>query len=167
MFSFVKKLLEKYIPVLLGFVYHGYMHTRGLLFGGEIVAVQLIAVKDGKVLLIRPTYRPHWEFPGGAVDPGERIEDAARREAYEEALIVVEGELQQVTVVTKIEYHMNVSIHLFLAQKWNTTGTWKPGLEIRNRSFFPVQELPEKTSVLVKDALSLLAQHSNNDEVSS
>jgi ADP-ribose pyrophosphatase len=52
-------------------------------------SVVLIPIEeDGRVVLIQqyraPLDRLTWEFPAGRVDPGERAEDAARRECEEE-----------------------------------------------------------------------------------
>src|ERR1700748_210025 len=44
---------------------------------------------DGRVLLVQHV-EGRWQIPGGAVDPGERPEDAARREVREEASVDVE-----------------------------------------------------------------------------
>ncbi len=57
--------------------------------------VVLLADRDGKqdVLLIRrgkPPFRGLWALPGGHVDPGERVEDAARRELAEETGVAVD-----------------------------------------------------------------------------
>ena len=38
----------------------------------------------GRVLLVEPTYKEHWEVPGGAVDADESPYDAAVRELKEE-----------------------------------------------------------------------------------
>ncbi len=46
--------------------------------------VVLIPFLDGKFVMVRHPERG-WEFPGGKVEEGERPEDAARREAMEEA----------------------------------------------------------------------------------
>lgn len=39
---------------------------------------------DGCVLLVRPTYKPGWDIPGGMVEPGESPADACSREVFEE-----------------------------------------------------------------------------------
>jgi 8-oxo-dGTP diphosphatase len=43
----------------------------------------------GRVLLVEPTYKDHWELPGGAVEAAESPYDAAVREVTEELGIVV------------------------------------------------------------------------------
>jgi 8-oxo-dGTP diphosphatase len=39
---------------------------------------------EGRLLLVKPTYRPHWILPGGAMDPGEAPRQTAVREIAEE-----------------------------------------------------------------------------------
>jgi len=57
------------------------------------VAVGTIVVRDGRVLLARRGKEPAyglWSIPGGAVEVGEDLKSAARREALEECGIDVE-----------------------------------------------------------------------------
>ena len=49
----------------------------------------LIRDEEGSLLFVRHV-EGRWMFPAGAVDPGERPADAARREAWEEAGVLVE-----------------------------------------------------------------------------
>lgn len=52
-----------------------------------IVAVGVIVLQDDQVALVRRGREPAkglWTFPGGAVELGESLHDAARREALEE-----------------------------------------------------------------------------------
>ncbi|MET9226669.1 NUDIX hydrolase [Lentzea sp. NPDC003310] len=44
----------------------------------------------GRLLLVEPTYKPHWEIPGGAVEHGETPSEACRREVEEELGLVRE-----------------------------------------------------------------------------
>jgi ADP-ribose pyrophosphatase len=57
------------------------------------VAVGTIVVREGCVLLARRGKEPSyglWSLPGGAVDLGERLKDAAARETREECGIEIE-----------------------------------------------------------------------------
>lgn len=56
-----------------------------------IVATIGVLFKDGKVLLVRRANPPdagRWGFPGGKIERGETVKDAAVRELYEETSIV-------------------------------------------------------------------------------
>ena len=51
------------------------------------VVAGVIPVRDGKVALVRRAMNPRlgtWVFPGGYVDVGEAVDEAARRETWEE-----------------------------------------------------------------------------------
>ena len=51
----------------------------------ETVAAGVLLFDDAdRVLLVDPTYKPGWEFPGGIVEPGESPARAGRREVAEE-----------------------------------------------------------------------------------
>ncbi len=48
-------------------------------------AAGVLFVDDaGRVLLVRPSYKPGWEIPGGYLHPGETPSEAAAREILEE-----------------------------------------------------------------------------------
>ena len=58
------------------------------------VGARVMLVKDNSVLLVYHSYLDNWHFPGGGMKRGETLLDAARREAYQEAGVVVTGELR-------------------------------------------------------------------------
>jgi 8-oxo-dGTP pyrophosphatase MutT (NUDIX family) len=44
----------------------------------------LICDESGRVLLVNPTYKEHWDLPGGMAEPNEPPRKAAERELVEE-----------------------------------------------------------------------------------
>lgn len=54
---------------------------------GIILVVSVSIIREDKILIIKenkPFVRNKWNFPGGRIEPGEDILDAARREVKEE-----------------------------------------------------------------------------------
>jgi ADP-ribose pyrophosphatase YjhB (NUDIX family) len=49
-----------------------------------VAAGALFWDNQGRVMLVRPTYKPHWDIPGGFVEPSESPYDACVREVGEE-----------------------------------------------------------------------------------
>jgi 8-oxo-dGTP diphosphatase len=65
----------------------------GAYYNPKPVAAAIPATLDGRIILLRRGFDPGkglWTFPGGFVDLGESVEDAARRETMEELEIDVE-----------------------------------------------------------------------------
>jgi ADP-ribose pyrophosphatase YjhB (NUDIX family) len=62
-----------------------------------LVGVGAIIIEDSRVVLVKRLYPPlqaEWSIPGGVLEVGERVRDAAMREAREETGLIVEaGEL--------------------------------------------------------------------------
>jgi len=70
-------------------------YVRGLRakVGHDLLLMPTVAARirdeDGRFLLVRHV-EGRWQLPGGAVDPGERPEDALARECREEASVEVD-----------------------------------------------------------------------------
>ena len=50
----------------------------------RVSADVLLRDDEGHVLLVKPTYKPGWDLPGGMAEENEAPDDAARRELKEE-----------------------------------------------------------------------------------
>jgi ADP-ribose pyrophosphatase YjhB (NUDIX family) len=53
--------------------------TRPIMLG-----VRIMLIQEHQIVLVRHSYQAHWYFPGGAVNRGETVVQAAMREAGEE-----------------------------------------------------------------------------------
>lgn len=104
--------------------------------------VRLILVQRGQVLLVRHTYMPGWLLPGGAVEWGETLEEAARREAGEE-LGASLGELRLEGVFTNFRESKTDHITVFSSTDAQVPG--KANIEIAEWAFFDPAHLPEDT----------------------
>jgi len=90
-----------------------------------LVGVGVLLTRDNSLLLVKRKFDPdagYWAIPGGHLDLGERVEDAAEREAYEETGFIVKvsklaGVIDKIMYDTngKVEYHY-VLINYFVEQ---------------------------------------------------
>lgn len=88
-----------------------------------VVAAALIDA-DGRVLIAqRPEGKSMaglWEFPGGKVEPGERPDDALRRELWEELRVdACESCLQPFTFASFEYPDFNLFMPLWLVRRWD------------------------------------------------
>lgn len=66
------------------------------LVGAKVV----IKSADGNVLLVKPTYKPTWQLPGGVVEASESPRAAAVREVCEEiGLVCEEAEMKIIDII--------------------------------------------------------------------
>ena len=73
----------------------------------------IIELKNKGIVLIRRAREPHgWAIPGGFVDYGESLEDAARREAREETSLDVEllGQLGAYSAPDRDPRHHTITV---------------------------------------------------------
>ena len=101
---------------------------------------------QGRIALVRNTYRDGWSLPGGVVDDNEPPADAAVREVREELGHEVVGEakllsVQWATRGTGPVQFLNLTFDVGLCEDPSTLVPQEE--EIAEIGFFPLDELPE------------------------
>ncbi len=108
------------------------------------VAVAALAVKDGKILLVKRKYPPSagkWSLPGGHVELGERLEEAVLRELKEETGVdgVVKGFLAPVEYIEQdggqVRHHFVILVYVVEA-----AGEPRAGGDAAEAAFVPLEE---------------------------
>ncbi len=105
------------------------------------IAATCIVERQGKVLMIKRDNQVGyglWSMPGGYVDRGEVVEEAAAREVQEETGLLVE--VQQLVGLFSEAGHPVVVV-AFTARE--TGGLLAAGPEAQDIGFFPLDDLPE------------------------
>jgi 8-oxo-dGTP pyrophosphatase MutT (NUDIX family) len=104
------------------------------------MGVRVMMIQDNKVTLIRQTYMPGWFMPGGGLKRGETLEQAARREAYEETGAEL-GEVTLMGAYTSFKDWKTDHNLVFLCHDFKITG--QPDQEIAELNSFPLDQLPQ------------------------
>lgn len=113
-------------------------------------AAAVIFDDRGRVLLVKENYDRHrWSLPGGGVEPGESDEDAAIREAAEEAGIVVQID----HLIGSYGLDNGFSASAFLCSIVDGTPSAQSPDEIADVQWWPAAELPWPRSNLLHYAV--------------
>ncbi|MCQ9157218.1 NUDIX hydrolase [Acidomonas methanolica] len=126
------------------------------------VAATIAAVfHEGRILLVRRANPPdagRWGFPGGKIEPGETIENAAVRELLEETGVHAEA-LRVFTAVDAFDYdeHGRLRQHFILIAvlcRW-ASGQPIAGDDALEARWFPRHELDEAGLALSLDVVNI------------
>ena len=100
----------------------------------------------GSVFLIRHTYVPGWQLPGGGVERDETVESALEREVREECEIALTAPPVLRSVYFNRQSSPRDHVLLYLIGDFRVVAEKKPDWEIAEARFFPVDRLPEDTT---------------------
>lgn len=124
------------------------MHVAFLLGRPMTLGTRAVVVgeRERSVLLVRHSYVPGWQFPGGGVEPGETLEEALARELREEANV----ELTAPAALKAVYFNRNASrrdhVALYLVTGFHQTAKKTPDREIVEARFFSLEDLPAETT---------------------
>ena len=129
---------------LLGSLWR-YVHTlAGLLFRHPLVGVSIIGITpEGAIVLVRRRDDGNWALPGGLVDWGETLSQAATRELREETGFNLVQVIRLVGVYS--DPHRDPRLHsvcVTIVAEVRSAGTPTDNLEISAVQPFPLEALP-------------------------
>lgn len=130
---------------------------------GITLGVRVAAFNDkGHVFLVRHTYVPGWQFPGGGVEVDETALEAMERELFEEGNVTLGAapELFQVYFNSRITNRDHVLLYVCRDVRRQTPKV--PDKEIAESGFFPLDDLPAGTTA---STLQRLKEIAGEDEV--
>jgi 8-oxo-dGTP pyrophosphatase MutT (NUDIX family) len=107
------------------------------------MGTRILLIRDGQVVLVKHSYQDAWYLPGGGIKRNESIEQAVRREAAEECGAMI-NKIRFLGIYTNFVNYKNDHISLFVSDDFSLKE--KHDHEIEQVAFFPVGQLPEKTS---------------------
>lgn len=133
-----------------------------------LVGVGAIIIEGNRVVLVKRAHPPiqgHWSIPGGVLEVGEMVREAAVREAREETGLIVEpGELLGVYDRILRDPEQRVQYHYvlidFLCRR--VSGEPQPGSDADEVRWFLAEEIPglnlaSDTAEVVRKAFSAAA----------
>ncbi|MEM0006110.1 MAG: NUDIX domain-containing protein [Ignisphaera sp.] len=123
--------------------------------GHAIAAVGAVVVVDGNIILVKRGYPPakdRWSIPGGVIEAGEKVFDAARRELYEETgitanplgIILIVNDVVR-DVQSNVRYHYLILDVLFDSR--NIKGIPRAGGDAVDVAWIPLEEALKRNDV--------------------
>jgi len=145
-----------------------YLKRLRAIVGKNILLVPSASVfirnAQGEILLQQRVDNSEWVLPGGAMDPGESITQAAVRELYEETGLNIEvtrlvGVYSDPTNIFSYDNGDQVHAIVLLFEGKIISGILKPdGEETAQIDYFPIDHLPDNLSeqqrIRISDALA-------------
>ncbi len=140
------------IARLRGKLFHFYFRLKRPMTLGVRAVVH--DEKAGTVFLIRHTYVPGWQLPGGGVETGETLLEALAKELREEGNIELDGVPQLFAMYFNKRMSKRDHVALYVCPEFRQTSVKLPDHEIAESGFFPIDQLPYGTTRATRKRLA-------------
>jgi len=118
------------------------------------LGVRVLATNgEGQVLLVRHGYVPGWHLPGGGVETGETISDAAIKELLEETGFEAIGEMAVLAVLANQRASRRDHVVLVEFEAYRCKHPFVPNREIVEIGFFDRNDLPPETTAPTRNRI--------------
>lgn len=111
---------------------------RGMTLGAQGVIID----EQGRVLLVRHSYRPGWFFPGGGVEWGETLEEALARELEEEVGVTLTAPPVLHGMFSNGTNFPGDHIAVFVVRHWTRRENYRRKGEIAEAGMFAPNDVP-------------------------
>jgi ADP-ribose pyrophosphatase YjhB (NUDIX family) len=109
----------------------------------QTLGVQGLVIRDNsEILFLRHSYKRGWHFPGGGVERQETLEQALRRELFEETGIEMKGKPKLHGIFSNFETSKGDHIAVYVVREWEQAREPRSNLEIIEQQFFKLEFLP-------------------------
>lgn len=123
--------------------------TRGMTLGVRVAARD----EAGRVMLVRHTYLDGWWMPGGGVDRGETVQDAAVRELREETGLIATASPRLLSVHSNHRFFPNDHVLVFAVDAFEVGERTSRG-EISDAEWFAPDALPDGVTAATRRRLN-------------
>jgi mutator protein MutT len=119
------------------------------------LGVRVVLLDGNRVFLIRHTYLPGWQFPGGGVEPGETAEESAAREVQEETGFTVTGPMELFGLYHNVNPATNRDhVAVYICRDFTAAPTFQRSREIAAGQWFEIDKLPDDVSPATRARLA-------------
>lgn len=101
---------------------------------------------NNSVFLIRHTYVPGWQMPGGGVEAGETFGESLDKELAEEGNIKLTGEPRLFSLYFNRNTSKRDHVALYVCKDFTQTTPKLPDHEIADSGFYKLDSLPPETT---------------------
>lgn len=128
------------------------VRTRVFLFSVAVkrrmtLGARAVLIDGDRVFLIKHTYLPGWQFPGGGVEPGESAEESAIREVLEETGHRVTGRPRLHGLFHNVSSLSNRDhVAFYVCDAFEKVADMRPNAEIAGAQWFDRHDLPADTT---------------------